>query len=250
MAFLPRLYFPVALAVGMELVLPVELWTRLIAVLRLRVGERFKLFNGKDACDYTVKILEIVRKEVRIRVEAVNKIKAASPLKVHLGQSLTVGTKMDLILQKATELGVDEFTPLVSKYSKVKLVEERSQTRMKHWQNVAISASEQAFRSRMPELHGIVPLEEWLTTVKSEAKIILDPHEGESLECCLSPKIRAVAVLIGPESGFSEKELWLAKQTGFKAVTLGPRILRTETAALTLLSILQYKNGDLASGSG
>lgn len=218
----------------------------LITVLRLDVHNQIILFNG-DGNEYPAIITHINRKSVEVNIK--NKIEKnrESPLKIHLGQAIAKGERMDLIVQKATELGVTEITPLFSTRSEVRLKGEREQKKLNHWHKVIQSACEQSGRNHMPALYSPVQIHEWINNVSDTVghiKIMLDTQAQHSLNRDLLKQSKTIYLLIGPEGGLSVEEKLFAEKNNFSGILLGPRILRTETASLAALSVLQYLAGD------
>jgi 16S rRNA (uracil1498-N3)-methyltransferase len=162
-------------------------------------------------------------------------------LQIHLGQGLSRGERMDWAIQKATELGVTEITPIFSDRCEVRLKDERADKRLLHWRQVAISACEQCGRSRVPVIHPPVLLAVWLKQTEAELKLVLHPV-AEPLVSHAKPA--TLAFLIGPEGGLSDAEVEQAKDNGFHAARLGPRVLRTETAPVVALAVAQQLWGD------
>jgi 16S rRNA (uracil1498-N3)-methyltransferase len=166
---------------------------------------------------------------------------AESPLRIHLGQGLSRGERMDWAIQKATELGVAHITPIVSERCEVRLKDERADKRLAHWQQIAISACEQCGRSVLPAIHPPMLLGDWLARTEAELKLVLHPV-AEPLASHVRPA--TLAFLIGPEGGLSEAEVAEAQRAGYQAARLGPRVLRTETAPVAALSVAQQLWGD------
>ena len=180
----------------------------------------------------------MVRDEITIAGE--------SPLKVHLVQGISRGERMDFVVQKATELGVKRITPLLTERGVVKLDDQRAKKRQQHWQKIAASACEQCGRVRLPLLDAPERLDAWLGNKPAhvESDVILRPGATQSLSAIDMP-VTKICILIGPEGGFTDAEYQLADAAGFVAVSMGPRVLRTETAAVAALTILQSRWGDL-----
>lgn len=216
-------------------------------VLRLRPNDELTLFNGRGG-EYNGKIASIDKQSVRIHLSEFVNLDAESPLAIHLLQGISRGERMDLVIQKATELGVSRITPLITEYSVVKLDPARAAKKHAHWQGIGASACEQCGRNVLPIFDQPMLLRNWIGANLSAAnkRIILMPGARENLRSCLIEE-REITVLIGPEGGFSEEEYGLAVDSGFAAISLGPRILRTETAALAVLAGLQTLFGDLAA---
>jgi 16S rRNA (uracil1498-N3)-methyltransferase len=240
---IPRIYQPGNLAPGAEIELAEEAANHVGRVLRMQSGAELQLFNG-DGFNYQAHIIETGKKNVRVNVVAASNNPVESPLRIHLGQGISRGDRMDFAIQKAVELGVTEITPLFTERCGVKLDAERLQKRTEQWQKIAISACEQSGRSIVPVVHQALNLDKWLAQNTNELKLTLDPWAKDTIKT-LTP-VSALRLVIGPEGGFSDREVELTTQAGFVAVQLGPRVLRTETAALTAISALQLQMGDLA----
>ncbi|PVZ15553.1 MULTISPECIES: 16S rRNA (uracil(1498)-N(3))-methyltransferase [unclassified Pseudomonas] len=209
-------------------------------VLRLAEGDAVQLFDGSGQ-EYQGTLLEVGKKHVSVRLTEQLPGQPDSPLKVHLGQGLSRGERMDWAIQKATELGVEEITPIFSERCEVRLKDERADKRLAHWRQVAISACEQCGRSSVPVIHPPVPLEQWLKQVQADLKLVLHPV-AEPLASHARPG--RLAFLIGPEGGLAEAEVSQAQAQGFHPARLGPRVLRTETAPVVGLALAQQLWGD------
>ena len=209
-------------------------------VLRHAAGDAVQLFDGSGQ-EYLGELIEVGKKAVRVELREQLAGQAESPLRIHLGQGLSRGERMDWAIQKATELGVSEITPIVSERCEVRLKDERADKRLAHWRQVAISACEQCGRSVLPVIHAPVSLAKWQGHVQAELKLVLHPVAAP-LESHARP--HSLAFLIGPEGGLSEAEVELAKAAGFHAARLGPRVLRTETAPVVALAVAQQLWGD------
>ncbi|NMY42039.1 16S rRNA (uracil(1498)-N(3))-methyltransferase [Pseudomonas sp. WS 5013] len=209
-------------------------------VLRHATGDAVQLFDGSGQ-EYLGELIEVGKKAVRVELREQLAGQAESPLRIHLGQGLSRGERMDWAIQKATELGVGEITPIVSERCEVRLKDERADKRLAHWRQVAISACEQCGRSVLPVIHAPVTLAEWQGHVQAELKLVLHPVAAP-LESHARP--HSLAFLIGPEGGLSEAEVEQAKAAGFHAARLGPRVLRTETAPVVALAVAQQLWGD------
>jgi 16S rRNA (uracil1498-N3)-methyltransferase len=209
-------------------------------VLRHAAGDAVQLFDGSGQ-EYLGELIEVGKKAVRVELREQLAGQAESPLRIHLGQGLSRGERMDWAIQKATELGVSEITPIVSERCEVRLKDERADKRLAHWRQVAISACEQCGRSVLPVIHAPVSLVEWQAHVQAELKLVLHPVAAP-LESHARP--HSLAFLIGPEGGLSEAEVEQAKAAGFHAARLGPRVLRTETAPVVALAVAQQLWGD------
>ena len=209
-------------------------------VLRMASGDAVQLFDGSGQ-EFLGQLLEVGKKTVRVTLDQALPGQAESPLHIHLGQGLSRGERMDWAIQKATELGANEITPIVSERCEVRLKDERADKRLAHWRQVAISACEQCGRSRLPLLHPPLTLAEWLGNTDAALKLVLHPV-AEPLVGHAPPD--TLAFLIGPEGGLSDAEVEQAKTAGFHAARLGPRVLRTETAPVVALSVAQQLWGD------
>ncbi|MEX6501890.1 16S rRNA (uracil(1498)-N(3))-methyltransferase [Pseudomonas zhanjiangensis] len=211
-------------------------------VLRRSVGDQVQLFDGSGQ-EYRGELIEVGKKSVRVELREQLAGQAESPLRVHLGQGLSRGERMDWAIQKASELGVAEITPIASERCEVRLKDERADKRLAHWRQVAISACEQCGRSVLPLIHAPLTLAEWQASVQAELKLVLHPQAAPLTS---HAKPQTLAFLIGPEGGLSESEVELAKAAGFQAARLGPRVLRTETAPVVALAVAQQLWGDFS----
>jgi 16S rRNA (uracil1498-N3)-methyltransferase len=210
-------------------------------VLRHAVGDAVQLFNGSGQ-EYLGELIEVGKKSVRVELREAIAGLAESPLRIHLGQGLSRGERMDWAIQKATELGASEITPIVSERCEVRLKDERADKRLAHWRQVAISACEQCGRSVLPVIHPPLELAAWLQQVEADLKLVLHPV-AEPLQSHARPA--TLAFLIGPEGGLNDAEVQQAALAGFHPARLGPRVLRTETAPVVALSVAQQLWGDL-----
>lgn len=218
----------------------------LLQVLRVRVGDTIVLFNG-DGADYVADIQTVQKKKITVLIKTKLALSKESPLKIHLGQALTRTEKMDWILQKATELGVTEITPLLTQHISVSWQAKLWEKKQAHWQGVMVSACEQSGRNVIPQLHEPKSLDAWLAQQTSISYgMVLDPNVNVKMLSLLNEhkKISHVHLLIGPEGGLSTEEITLAQNNGMTSISLGPRILRMETAALTTMSLVQSYFGD------
>lgn len=209
-------------------------------VLRHAAGDAVQLFDGSGQ-EFLGELTEVSKKAVRVELREQFAGQAESSLQVHLGQGLSRGERMDWAIQKATELGASEITPIVSERCEVRLKDERADKRLAHWRQVAISACEQCGRSVLPVIHAPQTLAEWQAGVQAELKLVLHPVAAP-LESHAKP--RTLAFLIGPEGGLTDAEVEQAKAAGFHAARLGPRVLRTETAPVVALAVAQQLWGD------
>lgn len=236
-----RLYVTSTLATGTTEELPPETSHYLGKVLRAKVGHEMVLFNG-DGQEYVARVAQVTKKAVVVTIESSQLGLPPSPLYTHLGQVMSRGDRMDYAIQKATEMGANEITPLFSDRCEVKLDARRLEKRLLHWRQISISASEQSGRSEIPLLHPPCALSDWLQQVPADQKLVLHPHQTVAINSVATPT--SCALLIGPEGGLTDAEVSSAKQHHFQAISLGPRILRTETAPVACLSMLQHLWGD------
>jgi len=212
-------------------------------VLRLKAGAPLILFNG-DGRDYHAVLDRADKKQVSVSILHAEQTCRESRLHITLGQGISRGERMDFVLQKSVELGINAITPLWTSRSQVQLRGKRLEKRLSHWQGVIKSASEQSGRSVLPELGNACLLSDWCIEPNAPLQLVLDPGADISLGE-LAPENR-IRILIGPEGGLDAGETALAVSVGFQRVRLGPRVLRTETAALAAISALQTLWGDLA----
>lgn len=214
----------------------------LIKVMRYTTGDQVELFNG-DGNNYTATIVS-AGKATQLKLDSVKPNDNESPLKLTLVQSLAKGTKLDLIVQKATELGVQRISPVSSERTVLQVDAKRAEKKTEHWNKIARSACSQCNRSIVPVIDPVTDLKSWLEQHKNEHSILVHPH-SESTFKNLKP-VAALNILVGPEGGFSEPELRLAADSGVKSVRCGPRVLRTETAGFTAIAIVQALIGDMS----
>lgn len=237
----PRLFVDGALAPRTTVTLRDAQAHYLRNVLRCRDGDPLTLFNGEGG-EYRGAIANMGKKEVSVDLDAFIPANRESHLTIKLGLGITKRDSMDAALQKSTELGATEITPLLSEYTSIP---ERSlATRHSHWLQITRSACEQCERNRTPRLNEPVSASEWISTVTADLKLVAHPGDKNGL-ADKDPAPRSIAVLIGPEGGVSERELALAAATAFVPVSLGPRILRADTAPVAMLALIQAKWGDL-----
>lgn len=215
----------------------------LTRVLRLSKGNPLVLFNG-DGRNYSAEISEIRSQHVLVKLLEGRVSGNESPLKITLVQAICRGERMDYALQKATELGVICIQPLISKRVEVRLDAARQKKRMHHWQRVVISACEQSGRAVVPEVKTPLPMSEWVTGADESPRLVLDPFADSKLSG-LSVVADSISIVIGPEGGFTDLELEAAQANGLMTVSLGPRVLRTETAGSAAIAVLQAKTGGL-----
>lgn len=225
--------------------LPEQASAHVSRVLRMRTGDALTVFDGRGG-EYAAEIATIAKKEVTLRLGAHSPTERESPLAVTLIQGLARGDKMDYIIQKATELGVARIIPVATARGIVQLDDERSDRKWQHWRAVAASACEQCGRNRLPEIVPPCSLEQlWQSHTLPSLRLLLSPHARTGIASALIPRPTELAVLIGPEGGLDPEEESRAVAVGFRQTTLGPRVLRTETAGLAVLTAVQSLAGDL-----
>ena len=237
-----RLYVAMPLSLHEKVELDEDSAHYLRAVLRLKKGQAISLFNGEGG-EFLGQTVEVSRKRVLIELQSYTGRSVESDLLVVLGLGISRGDRMDFAIQKSVELGVTQLTPLMTKRCVVQLTAEKGKNKVRHWQKIAQHAAEQSGRTIRPDVDNVENLESWLKQ-QAGLKIFLDPFATQTLKQ-LQPEDNRVTLLAGPEGGFSEQERELAKQAGFIPVKLGPRVLRTETAALAALTAVQVLWGDL-----
>jgi len=228
------------LSPGGDIVLDESVCRYLSQVLRLRVGQRFTLFDG-SGFDFEAELTRCNRGGCSARVIGEISREQASPLHLHLGIGISRGERMDFAIQKSVELGVNAITPLFTSRSMVQLKAGRREKRLAHWLGIVRSACEQSGRSLVPHLHAPASLPEWLS---SQPGGLMLYHEAHDTLATSPPPEGSLNLLIGPEGGLSEAERALAVSSGFNAVRLGPRVLRTETAPIAALAAIQVLWGD------
>jgi 16S rRNA (uracil1498-N3)-methyltransferase len=242
----PRFYCREALSPGAHIDLPEPVARHAVRVLRLPPGAAVVLFDGRGG-EYDARIERIERDRVVAALGAWRDVERESGLAVTLIQAVQAGEKMDYTVQKAVELGVSHIVPVDSRRSVTRLTGERAARRVAHWQGVAAAACEQCGRNQVPQLAPLERLENWLARPASGTlRLILAPDAEQALVDL--PPVSHVQILIGAEGGLDPQEIVAAQQVGFRAVRLGPRILRTETAGLAALAAMQALWGDFRGG--
>ena len=238
-----RLYCDLPLSPGAEIVLPETAARHAVTVLRLQVGEMLSLFNGGGG-EYRARIVAVSKRETRVRLTEFHAVERESPLEITLALGIAAGERMDHSLQKATELGVSAIQPLATERSVVKLAGERADKRLLHWQHVVIAACEQCGRNRVPAVAPVQKFFAYLAAAdRGKRLLMLSPDAQTPLKQV--PRAASVVLLIGAEGGLAPSEYRAAETSGFQPVSLGPRILRTETAPVAALAVLQALWGDI-----
>lgn len=239
----PRIYTPLALSAGAQVTLDPRASHYLGQVLRMKSGRELLLFNG-DGLAYPAAIIKADKKQVVCELGAPQvPVEPLPPVELELGIAISKGDRMDWVVQKATELGVSRISPLSTERVDVKLSGERLEKKQQHWWQVMVSACEQCGRNRLPDMAPLQTLAQWRSGLTAEMKLVLSPTAEAGLERATAP--HSVALLVGPEGGLTDGELAESEQEGFTSLQLGPRILRTETAPLAALAILQHRWGDM-----
>ncbi|WLD58240.1 16S rRNA (uracil(1498)-N(3))-methyltransferase [Salinispirillum sp. LH 10-3-1] len=236
-----RVYESQPLMVGATVVVSDRSHQHLIKALRLADGAPVVLFNG-DGHDYAATLTAVGKKTAQAAITASTPVTNESPVQVHIGLGMSLGDRMEYAIQKATEAGIAELTPLETERSELRLKGERADKKWQRWQQVAISAAEQCGRARVPVIHPPCALNSWLDAQKAELMLVLHHEHAQRLRA--QPPVNSVAALIGPEGGLSEGDISAALQASFLPVAMGPRVLRTETAPVVLLAALNTLWGD------
>lgn len=239
-----RLFVEQSLAENTTLTLETEAAHYLRNVLRLKKGFELTVFNGQGG-EYKATVIEVHRKAVRLEVNEWRDVDLESRLSIELGLSVSRGERMDVAIQKATELGAASITPVLTQHCVVKLNEDRRLQRHQHWQNIIYRACEQCGRNVPPLLNVATGLAPWLAGDLAPSRIIFEPGKSETLKTYPEPT-GGVAVLIGPEGGFSVQEVVDAQNAQFNALGFGPRVVRNETAAIAAIAAMQVLWGDMA----
>lgn len=239
---IPRIFTPQVLAENTTVDLDESAANHVGRVLRMTEGRELFLFNGNGPFHFKACIQHTSKKHVSVTILEKIHSNTESPIHIHLGQALSKGDKMEFTIQKAVELGVNEITPLWTDHCDVKLNSERLEKKHKQWLGIITSACEQCGRDIVPILNPTIKVQDWLSKVEAEEKWVLDPR-GISNDL-VADDISHAVIAVGPEGGLSQDEIELACQFDFKSKLIGPRILRTETAALTAISIMQSHWGD------
>jgi len=243
---LTRIFVPGELAADSEIVLPAQSGEHLTRVLRLEAGAPLTIFNGQGG-EYSAVLGAHSGRKVLARLGRHNTVERESTLAITLLQGVARGERMDLIVQKATELGVSRIAPVLAERSVVKVDARQRERKLEHWRSIAISACEQCGRNRVPEVSAPVALGDAIVVLPADGlRCLLAADGGESLAAAASGAHAGVVLLIGPEGGLADNERRFAGAHGFAAYRLGPRILRTETAGLAALAALQTVAGDFA----
>jgi len=234
----PRFFSPVPLAEGSEVALDASAAQHAVAVLRLSVGAPLTLFDGRGG-EHPATLTRVAKSSVQALVGANRATELEPPFPLLLGQALAKGERMDLVVQKAVELGATAIAALATERSEVRLDAERAAKRVLHWQGVVRAACEQSGRNRLPEVRAPQALDAFLDALLGGARKLVLAPDGAPLRVLPRPSAAGLVLLVGPEGGLAEAELARAEGAGFVRASLGPRVLRTETAALAALAAVQ-----------
>ncbi|MEG0343543.1 16S rRNA (uracil(1498)-N(3))-methyltransferase [Acinetobacter sp. TY2] len=234
---MPRFYIETDLAVNTTVELTETVFHHWVKVLRAKLGETATLFNGQGG-EYYVTLSEINKKSAQVFVDAFNADNRTPSKSTLLGQVMSKGDRMDYAIQKAVELGVVKIQLLTSERCEMRLKYDRDQKKIEHWQGIAIAACEQCGMNRVPEILAPISLEAWLQSDLPESRLVLAPNKNQ--QNVLQNTGSSLAVLIGPEGGLSETEINMANETGFMSWCIGDRILRTETAPVVALTLINF----------
>lgn len=235
---MPRFYIEADLAVDTQIELTETVFHHWCKVLRAQVGDQATLFNGQGG-EYLVELTEVAKKSATVQVLTFNPANRTPAIRTLLGQVMSKGDRMDYAIQKAVELGVSEIQLLTSERCEMRLKYDRDQKKLDHWQGIAIAACEQCGMNIVPKILAPLSLEKWLASELPATKLVLAPNKDETDP--LTQASQNIALLIGPEGGLSEAEIQAANEVGFMNWCIGERVLRTETAPVVALSILNYK---------
>lgn len=233
---IPRLYQSVDLAVGSRVTLSPNAFRHAVKSLRLRESDEIILFNGQGG-EYRATLVSVKRDAADVTIDAFEAVSRELNLSIHLGQCLSRSERMDYAIQKSVEVGVTEITPLIAERCQFKLPSERLAKRLAHWQQIIISACEQSGRTCVPVLNMPQPLAAWVATTTGE-RLVCDGAVSSSIQY-EAVQNNTISLLVGPEGGLTVSELELSYQHGFTGFSLGSRTLRTETAPIVAITLLQ-----------
>lgn len=214
-------------------------------VLRVAAGEAITLFDGVGG-EFTATVASLGKRDATVLLGSLDPVERESPIGITLVQALATADKMDLIVQKAVELGVTTIAPIATARATLKLDADRAKKRLQHWQAIAVAACEQCGRNRVPAVRDVQTLDQWLAGNDAGNRVLLHPQSGNSLLGCVDAT-KPIALLIGPEGGFTQDEVARAVAHGVIAAKFGPRTLRTETAGLAAIAALAARFGDLGT---
>jgi len=238
-----RVFTNQSLAVDTEIVLEENSAHHLTVVLRLKTGAGIVLFNGTGG-EYNATLGQATGKHARAFITGFTDTNRQSPLYISLGIGLSRGDRMDWVIQKATEVGVAEITPLFTERTEVRLRGDRADKKIRHWQRIAINACEQCCRNIPPIINAPTSPGLWAQSLSTDKKLVLHHRSEQTVTDLRSQQINSTALLIGPEGGLTDAEIASSLQSGFEALAIGPRVLRTETAPIVAITLLQSLWGD------
>lgn len=238
-----RIYYAGDLKKEGALTLDTRASHHLLRVLRSKINEPVIIFNGEGG-EYTATLVKIDKKIAVLDIHTFQDPQTESPLHIELGQGISRSERMDYAIQKSVELGVNVITPLITERCNIKLNDRRLQNRLKHWKGIIISACEQSGRCTIPKCRPPQLLTEWLQTPRTGHAFVGEPGTKQRLTDIKNAE-KNVTLCIGPEGGLTTAEIQAAKQANFSSLSLGPRTLRTETAAVVAMSLLQCSFGDV-----
>lgn len=241
---IPRIYHPEPLLKQTRCLLSEDASNHVGRVLRMNEGAELILFDGSNHI-FNATISSIGKKQIEVEIHSSVEDNRESPLAIHLGQVISRGDRMEFTIQKSVELGVTTITPLWSERCGIKLDGERQDKKIQQWQKIAISACEQCGRNVVPEIRPIMKLSDWCKEQDGMLKLNLHPRANHTLKSLPTIPAQGIRLLIGSEGGLSKEEIEMTEQAGFLETLLGKRVLRTETASLTVISVLQALYGDL-----
>ncbi|MGB5279539.1 MAG: 16S rRNA (uracil(1498)-N(3))-methyltransferase [Gammaproteobacteria bacterium] len=237
-----RIYYPGHINTDETLTLPATASHHLIRVLRYRKNAVVTLFNGEGG-EYSAALLDENPTATKLGIQQYIDIHRESPLKIKLIQGISRGDHMDTTIQKTTELGITEIVPVICQRS-ARTTRDRIDKKLGRWRQIAISACEQSGRNRLPVVHEAATFDQAISHDTSACKLVLDPAATDSIKV-IAQQAGPVSVLCGPEGGLSGREIEAACKAGFRRITFGPRILRTETAGPSIVTALQLFWGDM-----
>lgn len=242
---IPRIYTKEANINSQHITLDPESSHYLAHVLRLKERHPVILFNGIDPIDFHGKIININKKQTVIEIIKTEAVNNMPPVNIHLFQAISKGDRFEEAIQKATELGITSITPLITNRVDVKLSSERMAKKHTHWHKILISASEQSKRAIIPKLNQAIPLNDILFLDKrDQIGFILSPYSNQTIKDYQNKKPQDISLIIGPEGGLNDEEVTFCQNKGFDPIKLGNRILRTETAPIAMISLIEYLWGD------
>jgi 16S rRNA (uracil1498-N3)-methyltransferase len=240
-----RIYQAGTYQTGQSLELSPEAGQHVRVVLRMQPGDKITLFCG-DNREFAAILTDVCRKKISVKILTERVVSRESPRAIHLAQAISKGERMEWVVQKTVELGVTSITPIITARSLMKLDAERMEKKRTQWQAIAIAACEQSGRNQVPLVKSAHSLEEYLQKKVAPLQFVLQPKEAKTWRDYNFAQAKTeLALLIGPEGGFSQEELQQIFSAGYNPLCLGPRVLRTETAAIVALSVLQAICGDL-----